>query len=82
MTREEYIEYRTGSDITFVAMDYFSERVKDFRFYTFFAQIFNTFRGLRKAASINWNLLWSHYDNKFELQILFDKEGRFIKVVN
>ena len=80
MKREEYIIYKLSNNIGPVAFDYYlnncDEPISSEIFNMAFPQfLFKTF------SSINWNMLWSWYDDKFKINTLYDIKGNIIKIL-
>lgn len=91
MTREDYIFFRQNNNIGNVAYDYYVNHCsgkpmdlgKFSRLFTAFIEkpfVKNRNRRYPTEPSfiridINWNLLWSLYDSKFQVSILYTDES-------
>ena len=77
MTRDQYIDLRKSNNIVPVAYNYMNEN-SDLRLpLDVFSVLFSKFVVVEKIG-INWNLLWRHYDIKFNALILEDSKTRTI----
>lgn len=88
MTREEYIQHRTKMDFLPVAYEYYSKNggtMDKGQFFANFIQMagnnfmYRSNRGQIKSILVE--LVWKYFDNKFEMQEVYDKGGKLIKIL-
>ena len=91
MNREDYIQCRQHNNIVPVAYDYYINNYhgKNKVGPKTFAQTFPLFEmqermhsEMRRRKGIDWGLLWKHYDEKFDVRLLYWPEtGEIIQIL-
>ena len=78
MTRTEYIKIRKLQALNSLVHYHFyrlTGKILETKSFLAFFQ-----RYLFANPTINWNLLWSMYDNEYELTFLMTKDNKIIKI--
>lgn len=80
MNKDQYLEYRRRQEIIPVAYHFFNSQNKyNLIPYHVFSKLFLVF--IRTSGSaLDWNILWSLYDNDFSLSILYSIKNEIIKI--
>jgi len=79
MHKKDYIKFRKLNNIGAVCFHYMNEKLKKPMPVDIFQQFFPIFVQSQLNIDLGW--VFDHYDTKFELQILHDKKGKLIKII-
>ncbi|MCA9749649.1 MAG: hypothetical protein KC414_11140, partial [Romboutsia sp.] len=97
MKREDYLIFRASNLLTPIAYDYHMNNSGFPLSYRDFEELLKRFiltingklvdvideHGIKRKQiiPIDWDLLWKHYDVKFNVTLVFNKENKLIKIL-